>query len=224
VIYISHRLQEIKQVADRGHRAPRRPPHRHRARGRDHRRRDRPSHGGPRAHRAVPEDAWRRARRSSELRDSRSAACAPTCPSRCGGARSSGWPVSSARPHRDRGAHLRRQAERLRPDLSGRAGGEHPVPPATRCTGASPSSPRSGRSRSRPRTVGARQRGPRDPGPPLHRRVHPAARVTALVAQVTNTVRVKTPSLGQLVRNCPAGTSRRSCSRSGSFATATSTS
>jgi len=37
------------------------------------------------------------------------------------------------------------------------------------------------------------------------------ARSQALVAQVTNTVRVKTPSLGQLVRNLSGGTSRRSC-------------
>ena len=158
-------------------RAPRRSPHPHRARGRDHRRRDRPSHGGPRAHRAVPEGPRgggqggppgggaleaRRVHRRVLL------AAARRDP-RAGRSR-------RRRPHRDGGADLRRQAERLRTDLRGRAGGEDPVHPRRGTPGHRPHPRGAEEAGSRPRNVGARQRSLGDPGPPLHRRVHPAAR------------------------------------------------
>jgi len=209
VIYISHRLQEIKQVADRvtvlrdGRRIVTAPVEgitvdeivRHMV--------------GRALTEQYPKDRVEAARRSSGSRGSRSAACAPTCPSRCGGARSSGWPVSSAPAAPKSWSSSTAPNGETPADLRGRAGGEHPVHPRRGIPGIA-LIPEERKKQglvlglSVLDNVALAILDLHSTAGFIRRR-----EITALVTQVTNAVRVKTPSLGQLVRNLSGGNQQK---------------
>ena len=112
VLYISHRLAEVKRCADRVSRPARRAERGRTREGRDHPRQHGPADGRPRPEAVLPEGSPQR--RPAASRCSSVAACAiaagRTCPrrSKCGPARSSAWPGWSARPDRTIRSGVRR--------------------------------------------------------------------------------------------------------------------